>query len=141
METWEKEWEKELELRRRLEQATRLEEKQTILEELANLPIGEDVADFVATENVQRTLESKEAQWRKELAANKRLSQRAREIEPSHRMQALKEELIADRPGRYLDATEIALRYHRFPREQLTPIQRKAVEVVYGSEDSSWNSW
>ena len=131
-------WAKELELRRRLKQATTLAEEQAILEELANLPIGPDAQDYLETESAQEVLESSRLHWEKELAANPQLGPKAREIALNQRMASLRETLIADRPDLYLDVEELAHRYHRFLRDELTPEQREAVEEFYGPEDGFW---
>lgn len=102
-------------------------------------PVGPDVTDFLATENVQEILEGRRRKWTAELAADKKLNQPAREAILGQRMRTLKEELVEDRPDRYLDQTELARRYHGFPRSSLTPEQRKAVEAVYGPPHPFWN--
>ena len=99
-------------------------------------PTDPDVTDFLATESAQEVLEGARLQWEAELVGNKRLNRPARERILDQRMQSLKEELIADRPDQYLDQTELAHRYHRFPKDSLAPAQRKAVEAVYGQEPS-----
>lgn len=131
-------WAKELELRRRLKQATTLAEEQAILEDLANLPTGPDVQDYLETESAQQILEGSRLRWENELAADPQLDSRAREIVLNQRMASLREELIADRPDLYLDVDELAHRYQRFPRDELTPEQREAVEEFYGPEDGFW---
>ena len=131
-------WAKELELRKSLKRATTLAEEQAILEELANLPIGPDALDYLETESAQAMLESSRLNWEKQLAANPQLDPEAREIALNQRMASLRETLIADRPVLYLDVEELAHRYHRFPRDELTPEQREAVEEFYGPEDRFW---
>lgn len=109
-------WGKELELRRRLKQATTLVEEQAVLKVLANLPIGPDAQDYLETESAQEMLESSCLHREKELAADLQLGPKAREIELKQRMASLRETLIADRPDLYLDVEGLAHRYHRFPR-------------------------
>ena len=131
-------WAKELGLRRRLKQATTLAEEQAILEELANLPIGPSATDYLATDEVQEQTEAMRELWTRELERDKTLNPQARQMIVGQRMRALREEMIADRPDLYLDIAELAHRYHRFPRNELTPEQREAVEEIYGPEDGFW---
>lgn len=131
-------WAKDLELRKRLKQATTLAEEQAILGDLANLPIGPDAQDYLETESAQKMLESNRLRWEKELAANPQLGPKVRETVLNQRMASLRETLIADRPDLYLDVAELAHRYQRFPRDELTPEQREAVEEFYGPEDGFW---
>ena len=107
------------------------------LERAAQEPIGPDALDYLESESAQMILGSAEADWRAELAKTYRTPEaRAQELE--WRMMTLRETLIADRPDRYLDQAELANRYRQFPREELTPEQRKAVEAIDGPEDSFW---